>query len=199
MKNLTSYSQSDLDFPDEQYIRLLWNAFYLDPHDPNNETIQRYNNHNYNGALDIPVVTPQRPGLMSTADKAALGAASRDIEDIKQIIEDNELTTAAALNDLNSRVKELEPEEDKIYVALVFGTRQASGTGSSYGASYLFGYIKDNVFHIYSYENGSNIYPITMDFQGYISGSGQMFSGKYLAGPTLNSEPGYLVYSAMPT
>lgn len=76
-----------------------WNNTVFDPHDEG-----RY------GSLEIGVATSQKPGLMSTADKAALGAASAasaEIPQIKQTIEDNELTVAAALNDLNSRLLEL--------------------------------------------------------------------------------------------
>lgn len=73
-----------------------WNNTIFDPHDEG-----RY------GSLEIGVATSQKPGLMSTADKAALGAASAEIPQIKQTIEDNELTVAAALNDLNSRILEL--------------------------------------------------------------------------------------------
>lgn len=83
-----------------------WNNTIFDPHDEG-----RY------GSLEIGVATSQKPGLMSTADKAALGAASAasaEIPQIKQTIEDNELTVAAALNDLNSRILELAARLDAL-------------------------------------------------------------------------------------
>lgn len=83
-----------------------WNNTIFDPHDEG-----RY------GSLEIGVATTERPGLMSTADKAALGAASAasaEIPQIKQTIEDNELTIAAALNDLNSRLLELVARVDAL-------------------------------------------------------------------------------------
>lgn len=56
-----------------------WNNTIFDPHDEG-----RY------GSLEIGVATSQKPGLMSTADKAALGAASAasaEIPQIKQTLE----------------------------------------------------------------------------------------------------------------
>ena len=124
---------------EEQAIVLNWNNTIFDPHDEG-----RY------GSLEIGVATTERPGLMSTADKAALGAASAasaEIPQIKQTIEDNELTIAAALNDLNSRLLELVARVD----ALDGGgdtpeeTQYIKVTGQ-FADGDLFGYIEDNHF-----------------------------------------------------
>lgn len=182
MKNLT-VRMTSTEVPEEQSIVLLWNAFYSDPVSPNNETVEIFNGHNYNCALEIPVATAQHQGLMSTADKAALGAASSDIEDIKQIIEDNELTTAAALNDLNSRVKELEPEEET-WIAIPFAQSITPPVYNPTTMSALFGYIKDDTFFVkcthyvaetntypidpYQLYQDPEVWPILLDSLGYV-------------------------------
>lgn len=177
---------------EEQAIVLNWNNTVFDPHDEG-----RY------GSLEIGVATSQKPGLMSTADKAALGAASAavaQIPQIKQTIEDNELTVAAALNDLNSRVTELEPDKrDRIYVMYFFNSGPTTNVVSRSSAC-LFGYIEDNVFHVYSWKEAESgdVYPIPLDVWGYVSGTGSMLSGKYMGGPKLNVEPGYIEYSVAP-
>ena len=83
---------------------------------------------------------------MSTADKAALGAASTasaEIPQIKQTIEDNELTVAAALNDLNSRIIELEPDKrDRVYI-LCETRDMGSSTYPSSCRPYIFGYVEN--------------------------------------------------------
>jgi hypothetical protein len=59
----------------------------------------------------IPQATSTRNGVMSSAQAQALeeaSAASAEIPQIKQTIEDNELTVAAALNDLNSRINNID-------------------------------------------------------------------------------------------
>lgn len=69
------------------------------------------------------------------------------LQNMQQTIEDNELTIAAALNDLNSRVTELEPDEDKIPVFMYY--QQA--VAPPYQAPAAFpGYIKDNELVIYA-------------------------------------------------
>lgn len=59
----------------------------------------------------IPQATSTRNGVMSSAQAQALeeaSAASAEIPQIKQTIEDNELTVAAALSDLNSRINDID-------------------------------------------------------------------------------------------
>lgn len=179
---------------EEQAIVLNWNNTVFDPHDEG-----RY------GSLEIGVATSQKPGLMSTADKAALGAASAaaaEIPQIKQTIEDNELTVAAALNDLNSRVAELEPDEE-IWVAIPFTQAITPPVNSPVTMSILFGYIKGDTFFVkctrcvteastapidpYQLYQDSEIWPIHLDSLGYV------MQGK--AGPAYTS--GGLVVSYM--
>ena len=97
----------------------------------------------------IPQATSTRNGVMSSAQAQALeeaSAASAEIPQIKQTIEDNELTVAAALNDLNSRVAEFEPDEDITRVFIWFAT----GTTAPFGNQCAFpGYIKGDELVIY--------------------------------------------------
>lgn len=106
---------------------------------------ERFDKHAEDRYLEyfIPQATPTRNGVMSSAQAQALEEASTEIPQIKQTIEDNELTVAAALNDLNSRVAELEPDKrDRVYI-LCESRDMSSNVYPSSCRPYIFGYVEN--------------------------------------------------------